>query len=406
MPPGVLTGAGLTDIRCTLIGGRAHVKHTESSDFREAVRRAVRQGLMKTESILLEPYYEYKISVPTESLGRAMNDIHLKSGTASIISQDEELSVIEGRAPCKELFNYQSELTKYTSGRGRIEAGFSGYEPCKEEDKERIIADSGYDPETDAYNPSGSIFVEHGAGRYVPWYECEALMHLPDREADFLQEESESDEDRLKREAELVRKKYDGSLSSRLEAIGTDEIDEILRKATHSNAGEQRRTKKKVYYRRSIAVSQPSPKSPKVKIRPGYLLVDGYNIIHAFEGLKMYLSDGYIGMDSAKYRLLEMLSEYRVVRDTEVIVVFDAYKSKGHVTEKMDYMGVHIVYTREAETADQYIARFTVQNARDLDITVATSDGMVQLIIRGEDSRIMSARDLEEDIRAANIRTS
>ncbi|MBQ9606153.1 MAG: TetM/TetW/TetO/TetS family tetracycline resistance ribosomal protection protein [Lachnospiraceae bacterium] len=401
LPAGVLTGAELTDIRFTITGGRAHIKHTDSQDFREAVRRAVRQGLMKTGSVLLEPYYEFSIFLPAENLGKAINDISLMNGSSSVERQDETGALLKGAAPAKELVNYQSELTKYTSGQGRISLSFHGYKPCDASETDHIVEKSGYDPEKDPDNVSGSIFVEHGAGRYVPWDECEEMMHVPKREAEFLKSDVQPEEERLAREAKKARRI--GSLSEKLEAIGTDEIDEILRKATHSNAGVQSKSSKWNYYHRNTSASSDTRKrvSANAGIKPKYLLVDGYNIIHAWDELKMYLSDGSIGMDSAKYKLLDIMSEYRVLRDTEIIVVFDAYKAKGHVTEKMDYLGVHIVYTKEAETADQYIARFTIQNAKDLDITVATSDGMVQLIIRGEGSRLMSARDLLEDVKTA-----
>ncbi len=229
-------------------------------------------------------------------------------------------------------------------------------------------------------------------------------MHVPKREAEILKTDSGQEaEGYVREDKKAVRK---GSLSEKLETIGTDEIDEILRKATHSNAGVQSRSSKWNYYHRNLTEVSGTGKrtSANVRIKPKYLLVDGYNIIHAWDELKMYLSDGPVGMDSAKYKLLDILSEYKVLRDTEIIVVFDAYKAKGHVTEKMDYLGIHIVYTKEAETADQYIAKFTMQNANDLDITVATSDGMVQLIIRGERSRLMSARDLLEDVNAVKSR--
>ena len=237
----------------------------------------------------------------------------------------------------------------------------------------------------------------------MPWDECEDMMHVPKREGDYLVEDREPDEERLIREAR--QSKRAGSLTGRLESIGTDEIDEILRQATHANAGSRSgKSRWNHYHRRTDSVSgtQGGTSSkgtvPKVKMKPRYLLVDGYNIIHAWDELNTYLADGSTGMDSAKYKLLDIMSEYRVLSDTEVIVVFDAYKAKGHVTEKMDYIGVHVVYTKEAETADQYIARYTMQNSKELDITVATSDGMVQLIIRGHDTKLMSARDLHEDV--------
>ncbi len=411
LPAGVLTCSQLTDLRITLIGGRSHTKHTESNDFREAARRAVRQALMKTECALLEPYYTYSISLPSANIGKAMNDINLMNGTSSIDSQDEEMSVITGEAPAGRIYNYQSELTGYTSGQGRISLSFSGYKQCTDEDTETIVEDISYDPDTDPVNLSGSVFIDHGAGYYVPWYECESMMHVPSREAEYIFGETETEDEILEREAQMAERiaisrahRRTGELSDKLYAMGTDEIDEILDRTSHANAGSRRGRTKRVYHQKRVITSKSAGGDDKYskresKKRPRYLLVDGYNIIHAWDELKALLSGGMYEMDGAKYRLLDILSEYRVLKDTEIIAVFDAYKVKGHITEKIDYLGVHVVYTKEAETADQYIARFTVLNAGDMDITVATSDSLVQLIILGENAKLMSARELEEDVR-------
>ena len=412
LPAGVLTGSQLTDMRITLIGGRSHTKHSESNDFREAARRAVRQALMKTECTLLEPYYSYTMTLPTANIGKAMNDISLMNGSSTIESQDEDTSVITGVAPAGKIYNYQGELTKYTSGQGRITLTFSGYEECSEEDADRMIESTSYDPDTDPLNLSGSVFIDHGAGYYVPWYECESMMHVPSREAEYIYGETETEDEKLEREAQMAERiavsrahSRSGELSDKLYAMGTDEIDEILDRTTHANAGSRRGRTKRVYHQKKVISSKSaaggddkySKREPKK--RPRYLLVDGYNIIHAWDELKCLLTGDTYEMDGAKYRLLDILSEYRVLKDTEIIAVFDAYKVRGHITEKIDYLGVHVVYTKEAETADQYIARFTVQNAGDLDITVATSDSLVQLIILGENATLMSARELEEDVR-------
>lgn len=412
LPDGVLTRSQLTDMRITLIGGRSHTKHTESNDFREAARRAVRQALMKTECTLLEPYYAYTITLPTANIGRAMNDINMMNGTSAIDSQDEELSVISGDAPAGRIYNYQSELTGYTSGQGRISLTFSGYRECTDDDVSSIVESRAYDPDTDPVNLSGSVFIDHGAGYYVPWYECESMMHVPSREAEYIYGESETEDERLERQSQMAERiavsrahSGSGALSDKLYAMGTDEIDEIIDRTSHANAGSRRGRTKRVYHQKRIITSKGTSvgdekySKREVRKRPRYLLVDGYNIIHAWDGLKSLLTGSTYEMDGAKYRLLDILSEYRVLKDTEIIAVFDAYKVKGHITEKIDYMGVHVVYTREAETADQYIARFTVRNAGDMDITVATSDSLVQLIILGENATLMSARELEEDVR-------
>nr|MCR5509881.1 NYN domain-containing protein [Lachnospiraceae bacterium] len=410
LPTGVLTDSVLTDIRFTIAGGRSHVKHTEGGDFREAVRRAVRQGLMKADSVLLEPYYEFVITLPADSLGRAMNDIGMMNGTASIEEQDEEAAVLSGTAPAVKLINYQSVLTSYTAGKGHIDLSFAGYRPCSAECTQAVMDEKAYDPDSDTGSPSGSVFVSHGAGEYVPWYEAEARMHIPSREAELIWGESETEEEQLEKEADLKRRIAEsrgdaGSLGVRLGSMGTDEIDEIINRTSHANSGSRKGNTKRVYHERRV-ISSASHSNRSVKNtsagkqgRPKYLLVDAYNIIHAWDDLKSLLSDSMYDMDGAKYRLLDILSEYRVLKECEVIAVFDAYKVKGHVTEKFDYMGVHVVYTREAETADQYIARFTVINSRELDITVATSDGLVQLIILGENAKLMSAGELLEDVK-------
>ncbi|MCR5632435.1 MAG: NYN domain-containing protein, partial [Eubacterium sp.] len=400
--------AQLTDIRFTLIAGKAHLKHTDSQDFRESVRRAIRQGLMKTESLLLEPVYDFVVNLPAESVGRVMTDISDMGGSCTV-SADGSL---EGTAPARCISDYQSKLTQFTSGQGTIELKFSGYQDMPEQIMDEIIEDKGYDPDSDKNNPSGSIFIFHGAGYYVPWYECEELMHLPSKESDYLDVDEESEEERLLREAEnlrLAKERGQSSLEEGLQAIGTDEIDDILRSATHSNAGKENRRTKRVYLSKStVQAENRSRKNAAIRKnaaeRRKYLLVDGYNIIHAWDDLKSLLEDGSsnadrqsLSLEAARFKLLEMMSEYKAMKETEIIVVFDAYNVRGHFTEKLDYMGVHVVYTKEAETADQYIARFTVENSKNFDITVATSDGLIQLIIRGEDSKMLSARELEND---------
>ena len=437
LPVGVLTGSALADIRFTLINGKSHLKHTDSQDFRESVRRAVRQGLMKAENVLLEPVMSLVIQLPAEMVGRAMNDITQMGGNLTTENQREingiQMATLVGDAPARLVSDYQTKLTQYTSGRGSIDMRLSGYRECPEDTADEMIAASGYDPDNDKNNLSGSVFIEHGAGYYVPWFESEELMHLPKREADFFETDELSDEERLLAEAELVKaaaekKKNEsgGSFEERFEAIGTDEIDDILRSTTHANAGSDKKTKR-VYLTRNRVVADmrkssgssgssqtTGDKASGVKTKnkadkEKYLLVDGYNIIHAWKSLKGLLTDEETGnvtsgdkqsidLESARFKLLDIMSEYRVLKDTEIIVVFDAYNVRGHFTEKMDYMGVHVVYTKEAETADQYIARFTLKNAKNLDITVATSDGMIQLIIRGENTRLMTAGDLERDV--------
>ena len=413
LPVGVLTGAPLTDMRFTLIAGKAHLKHTDSQDFRESVRRAIRQGLMKTVNILLEPVFDFNISLPTESVGRVMTEISEMGGKCTMAAD----GTLTGNAPARCISDYQTKLTEYTSGRGTIELKFAGYMDAPDDISQEVLADKNYDPDNDRNNPSGSIFIDHGAGYYVPWYECEALMHLDSRESDYFETGNETDDERIKREAEQLKRAAESgrtnSDEARSLALGTDEIDDILRSATHSNAGKENRRTKRVYLSKSTVQAETrSTNARKSVIKPApdkkkYLLVDGYNIIHAWKNLKVLIEDKNVSKDrqsldleSARFKLLDMMSEYKALKGTEIIVVFDAYNVKGHFTEKMDYLGVHVVYTKEAETADQYIARFTVENSKNLDITVATSDGMIQLIIRGENSKMLSAAQLEGDYKS------
>ena len=411
LPVGILTGAALTDIRLTLVAGKAHLKHTDSQDFRESVRRAIRQGLMKAGSILLEPVYDFTITLPTEAVGRVMTEVSDMGGKCSLSSD----GTLVGNAPARCIADYQTKLTEYTSGQGEIELKFAGYADAPDEVSEEVISEKGYDPDSDKENPSGSIFIDHGAGYYVPWFECEALMHLDSRESDYFDLDEESDDERIRREAESLREAHlrssrGSSEENRDRALGTDEIDDILRNATHSNAGKENRRTKRVYLSKSTVQAENragSQKQSAPKAKPDkkkYLLVDGYNIIHAWKDLKNLIEGSNatreqqsLSLEAARFKLLDMMSEYKALKGTEIIVVFDAYNVKGHFTEKMDYLGVHVVYTKEAETADQYIARFTVENSKNLDITVATSDGMIQLIIRGENSKMMTAMQLESD---------
>ena len=406
LPVGILTGAALTDIRFTLVAGKAHLKHTDSQDFRESVRRAIRQGLMKVGCVLLEPMFDFRITLPTESVGRVMTEISDMGGNCSM---DAEAGLV-GNAPARCIADYQTRLTEYTSGQGEIELKFAGYQDAPEAIAESVIEERGYNPDNDKENPSGSIFIDHGAGYYVPWFECEELMHLPSKESEYFELDDETEDERINREAEALKRIHTRSAEERDIALGTEEIDDILRSATHSNAGKENRRTKRVYLSKSTVQAEDRSNKAKgasiitAEAKKKYLLVDGYNIIHAWKELKSLLADANaskdkqsLDLEAARFKLLDMMSEYKALKGTEIIVVFDAYNVRGHFTEKMDYLGVHVVYTKQAETADQYIARFTVENSKKLDITVATSDGMIQLIIRGENSKMMTASQLESD---------
>ena len=403
---GVLTGSVITDIKITLTGGKAHLKHTEGGDFRQATYRAVRQGLMQADSVLLEPWYEFVLEVPAQTAGRAMTDIERMQGKITAPEIREDTAVLRGRAPVACLQDYQIEVTAYTKGQGHLSCLPGGYAPCH--NAEEVIEKIGYDPEADMDNPSSSVFCAHGAGFLVPWYEAPAHMHvesgIKDHEAtDFRR----------------IRQQKERSTGLDAAGIGTEEIDAIIAGASHANsrpeAGGRKwnaKGKSRTGGRRTISVGETGQENAAArtlkyggeKERPGkaaeqrkkeYLLVDGYNIIFAWDELKE-LSE--VSIDGARGRLLDILCNYQGMRQCEVIAVFDAYRVKGHDTEILNYHNIHVVYTREAETADQYIERFSHENGRKYDVTVATSDGLEQIIIRGEGCRLLSARELKKEI--------
>jgi predicted RNA-binding protein with PIN domain len=380
---GVLTGSLLTDVKITLKSGRAHIKHTEGGDFRQATYRAVRQGLMQATSVLLEPYYSFVMEVTEDTVGRAMTDIDRMSGTCTFDGN----KTITGRAPVSTMQNYQKELLAYTKGLGTLSCTVEGYFPCHDPDE--IIENMGYDPEADLKNPTGSVFCAHGAGFVVPWYEVPEYMHLPSCLAADRSDVSAADQ--------YVR--YRKNTQEEEIWLGTDEIDAIINRTYNANkkgGGEPSRNNWK-RTRGSIA-DQSSPvvrNYAKTEPQTEYLLVDGYNIIFAWEDLKE-LAD--VNIDSARGKLLDVMCNYQAIRGCEVIVVFDAYRVKGHVTETIDYHNVHVVFTREAETADAYIEKFAHENARKYKVTVATSDGLEQIIIRGAGCLLISAREFEQEV--------
>lgn len=386
---GVLTGSVLTDTRITLVAGRAHQKHTEGGDFRQATYRAIRQGLMQAESVLLEPYYEFRVEVPTESVGRVMTDVEKRFGVCQLQENDGELSVLTGSAPVATMQDYPKELHAYTKGRGRIFCNLKGYEPCH--NQEEVVVAKGYDPERDlAYTPD-SVFCAHGAGFVVPWYEVPEYMHV------------ESCFALPKKELEPLVPRRDKQTGGMVEEawIGTEEIDAILSKTFDAN----RRTKdvpRNGYKKTSReTVSYPSVRSYQKKPmrQEEYLLVDGYNVIFAWDDLKELAE---INMDSARGKLLDLLCNYQGIRKCQLIVVFDAYRVAGHETEISDYHNIHVVFTKEAETADQYIEKFAHEHAKNYKVTVATSDGLEQIIIRGEGCGLISSRELKDEMERAN----
>jgi len=381
---GVLTGSPITDMKITLIAGRAHQKHTEGGDFRQATYRAVRQGLKKSKSILLEPYYNFRLEIPSETVGRAMTDIKRMYGDFNPPLIDGGMSVITGSAPVVTMRGYQTEVTSYTKGRGRIFCTLKGYEPCHNSDE--VIEAIGYDSERDIENPTGSVFCSRGTSFMVEWDKVHKYMHIQG----YLEKIDGSSENTYSNQA----------LHKEEEWISPEEIDKIINSTYFANQGRKSAWKKRKTAR-EIFNESAKPVSKQKESREEYLLVDGYNIIYAWPELKKLADEN---MEDARVKLLDYLSNYQGIRKCHIIVVFDAYRLQGHAEEVIDYHNIHVVYTREAQTADQYIERFAHTNQRKYDITVATSDGLQQIIIRGAGCALLSARELKAEVEEANSR--
>lgn len=383
---GVLTGSTITDMKITLVGGRAHQKHTEGGDFRQATYRAVRQGLRQANSILLEPYYEFQLEVPEKVIGRAMTDIEKMHGTFEITETKEGMATLVGSAPVVTMRDYQREVVAYTGGHGRLFCDFKGYEPCH--NSSEIIEAFDYDPEKDLENPTGSVFCSHGAGFVVSWDQVKDYMHV------------ESYLDALSKNSRNADKELEVQNSYQEQWIDTDEIDQILNRTFYANSGARVNYFKGNSSKRAESNASPIVRTyKKAEVLDEYLLVDGYNIIYAWEELNKLAQTN---MDGARGKLQDILCNYQAIKKCNLIVVYDAYRVQGHMTEIMDYHNIHIVFTKEAETADQYIERFSHENKRKYNITVATSDGVEQVIIRGQGCRLLSARELEEDVKSVN----
>lgn len=384
---GVLIGAPITDMKITLKSGRAHQKHTEGGDFRQATYRALRQGLMKAESILLEPYYEFRLEVPENAVGRAMTDLDKMYAEFGLENTGTGMSVLKGMAPMVLLQDYQKEVIAYTRGEGQLSCSMKGYYPCH--NQEEILSQREYDPLADVENPSASVFCAHGAGFLVEWNRVQDFMHV---------------ESCLK---EKAQENISLHISSREEPLwlGVDEIDEIINRTSHANkkenkAGirigwkrENRSSRKAELSEAQTRIFAPTPKKEK------YLLVDGYNVIFAWEELKGLAERN---LDGARGKLLDILCNYQAIINCNLIAVFDAYRLEGHPTETLDYHNIHVVFTKEAETADQYIEKFAHENSHKYDVTVATSDGLEQIIIVGEGCTLISARELQQEIARAS----
>ena len=432
---GVLTGAEITDMKVTLLTGRAHMKHTEGGDFRQATYRALRQGLMEAKSQLLEPFYGFTLELPSENLGRAMADMDRMFGTFDPPVTTEDGVVLTGKAPVACLRDYQREVIAYTKGRGHLSLWFKDYEPCH--NAQEVIEAAGYDPEADLENTADSVFCSHGAGYLVPWYQVKEYMHVEsplkkmERRTDG---ESESDWDDgsngekragIAAQGQMMpdtgitgtggvitgtggRVGSTGSGSGPVSGSGTSwsddkELEEIFNRRFGPGKWRSRPdTQNSFSAPRTRNYSAGTPLKSKEADKPQeeeYLLVDGYNIIFAWEELRELSK---VTIDGARQKLMDILCNYQGYKKCTLILVFDAYKVTGNTGEAIDYHNIHVVYTKEAETADQYIEKLAHKIGRQYHVTVATSDGLEQLIIYGQGCHLMSARDLKEEVAWAN----
>ena len=389
---GVLTGSVLTDVRITLVAGRAHQKHTEGGDFRQATYRAVRQGLMKAESVLLEPYYEFRMELPMENVGRAMTDIQRMNGTFEGPETENDQAVLTGSAPVSEMRGYQKEFAAYTGGFGRLFCTLKGYDVCH--DAENVVGEISYDPDSDIDNTADSVFCAHGAGFIVPWYQVEEYMHVESTMKDA--EEQGEGTDR-RQAARLVR----AQAASRTIELTREELDAIyvrtpdpVRKNVSSTPVKVSAASEDDRWRNRDTSADRKKKTSGEE----YLLVDGYNIIFAWDELRE-LSE--IDLAAARGRLADILCNYQGYRKCTLILVFDAYKVEGNPGEVAKYHNIHIVYTKEAETADQYIEKTVRKISKHHSVTVATSDALEQVIILGQGARRMSAAGLKEEVELA-----
>ena len=380
---GVLTGSPITDIKFTLIAGRAHLKHTEGGDFRQATYRAVRQGLRQAKSRLLEPMYQFRMEVPMEQIGRVMSDVGKMHGTFRQQPDDGEMSVIEGICPVASMAGYGTEFAAFTKGRGRMTLSFCGYEPCHNESE--VVKNCKYDPDADVENTADSVFCAHGSGFVVPWNEVAKHVHVdtsikkrqPVKASTAVPKEPSKKNSKMSEEKELqaIFERTFGPVKTRVETPAKKVIK-----------AEPGKTKTKEY---------------KPVYEEEYLLVDGYNIIFAWDELKALAAEN---LEGARTKLMEIMCNYQGFCGCHLILVFDAYKVKGNPGSVEQFHNISVVYTKEAETADMYIEKTTKEIARKKRVRVATSDGMEQIIILGHGATRISARAFQEEVKHVNDR--
>lgn len=408
---GILAGAPITDMKITLTAGRAHLKHTEGGDFRQATYRALRQGLHRAECVLLEPVYEFRLELPSAMIGRAMSDIQAMHGTFEGPVVEGDISALTGKAPVATMWGYQTEVMSYSGGSGRFFCSLKGYEPCHNE--KEVLEKIAYDEEHDTDNPSSSVFCAHGTSFAVKWEDVEKYMHVESPGSKAQTEEKEPDERNVQalrpgkeaaslpsdKELEEIFNRTYGSRNAAYDGVsarkkwgsvkgfhaGSKNPGQRQEGADLPNNEGQKRGKEET----------GGGKSSDKEQKKEYLLVDGYNIIFAWEELSELAK---INLDSARGKLSDILSNYQGYRKMTLILVFDAYKVKGNPGSIQTYHNIHVVYTKEAETADQYIEKTTHEIGKKHHVTVATSDGLEQLIIMGQGAKRLSARELKEDI--------
>ena len=372
---GVLIGAPLADVKITLVAGRAHIKHTEGGDFRQATYRALRQGLMKAKNVLLEPYYAFRLEIPAEQLGRAINDIRIMDGKISSPESNGITAVINGRAPVSEMRSYAKDVMAYTKGKGKLSLFSDGYAPCH--NAEKVIDAAKYNPESDIANTPDSVFCSHGAGINVKWYDVEKYMHITSgmdvETGDKIP--SMPNPKLLKRNLNIDDKE--------LEAIMEREFGPIRRRQY------------------SEAVLDTPKTAHAVERKKEYIIVDGYNLIFAWDGLAALAKDNF---DAARHILTDILCNYRGYTKCELVLVFDGYKVKGNTGEKSDYNGIHLVFTKENETGDMYIEKLVEEVGKNYSVRVVTSDNLIQVSALRAGVLRMPAREFIKEIERVNDR--
>lgn len=380
---GVLTGSPITDIKFTLIAGRAHLKHTEGGDFRQATYRAVRQGLRQAKSRLLEPMYQFRMEVPMEQIGRVMSDVGKMHGTFRQQPDDGEMSAIEGICPVASMAGYGTEFAAFTKGRGRMTLSFCGYEPCHNESE--VVKNCKYDPDADVENTADSVFCAHGSGFVVPWNEVAKHVHVDTsiKKRQPVKTMTATPKEPSKKNSKMSEEKELQAIFERTFGPVKTRVETPAKKVIKAEPG---KTKTKEY---------------KPVYEEEYLLVDGYNIIFAWDELKALAAEN---LEGARTKLMEIMCNYQGFCGCHLILVFDAYKVKGNPGSVEQFHNISVVYTKEAETADMYIEKTTKEIARKKRVRVATSDGMEQIIILGHGATRISARAFQEEVKRVNDR--